>query len=298
MKYSRLVRPSLIALCCALVLVLGTLPTTRAQAAVQNPQSGSIGVEGTIPTAPPSKAPTITTPRNGQTFTGIPITVAGLCTSGLLIKIFANNIFVGSAQCINGSYSLQVDLFGGRNDLVARAFDALDQPSPDSNIVTVTFDDSQFNKGSNGSLLLLTSSYAKRGANPGDVLTWPVILSGGSGPYALSIDWGDGKPTDLKVVQLTGTIDLSHVYDSAGVYVITIRATDKNGLIAFLQVVGVANGAITSNALGKNNTPTTKIITKVLWLPAALIMLLLPAAFWLGRRYELASLRKHLQRHR
>jgi hypothetical protein len=297
MKYSRLFRLSLTALCCALVVALGVLPTTRAGAAVQNPQSGSIGVEGTIPTAPPSKAPTITTPRGGQTFTGIPITVAGLCTTGLLVKIFANNIFVGSAMCVNGSYSLQVDLFGGRNDLVARAFDALDQPSPDSNIVTITFDDSQFNQtGTN--TLLLTSNYAKRGANPGDVLTWPIILSGGAGPYALSIDWGDGKPSDLKSVLLSGTIDLSHVYDSAGVYTITVRATDKNGLIAFLQLVGVANGAITSNAPGKSNVPIAKTITKVLWLPAALIMLLLPASFWLGRRYELASLRKHLERRR
>lgn len=296
MKYSRLLRLSLIAFCAVLVVALGALPGTPVHA-VDNPKSGSIGVGGTIPSAPPSKAPTITTPRNGQSFTGIPITVAGLCTSGLLVKVFANNVFVGSAQCVDGSYSLQVDLFGGRNDLVARAFDALDQPSPDSNIVTVTFDDSQFNQtGTSG--LILTSSYAKRGANPGDVLTWPVILSGGTGPYALSIDWGDGKPTDLKVVQLTGTIDLSHVYDSAGVYTITVRASDKNGLIAFLQLVGVANGAITSNAPGKNNTPTTKTIVKVLWLPAALMMLLLPISFWLGRRYELASLRKHLQRHR
>lgn len=296
MKYSRSLRLSLVTLCCMMVVALGAFPSALVHA-VDNPQSGSIGVEGTIPTAPPSKAPTITTPRSGQSFTGIPITVAGLCTSGLLVKIFANNVFVGSAQCVDGSYSLQVDLFGGRNDLVARAFDALDQPSPDSNIVTVTFDESQFNQTGNN-LLLLTSNYAKRGANPGDILTWPVILSGGAGPYAISVDWGDSKPADLKSVQLPGTIDLSHIYDSAGVYSITVRATDKNGLIAFLQLVGVANGAVTSNAPGKNNTPTTKTVTKVLWLPAALVMALLPAAFWLGRRYELASLRKHLERRR
>jgi hypothetical protein len=215
----------------------------------------------------------------------------------LLVKVFSNNIFVGSAQCVTGSYSIQVDLFGGRNDIVARAFDALDQPSPDSNVVTVIFNDAQFNP-SGGALLFLTSNYARRGANPGDTLTWPVILSGGTGPYALSIDWGDGKPSDLKSIQLPGTIDLTHIYDSAGVYTITIRATDKNGLIAFLQVVGVANGATTSNAPSKTNAPTEKVHTKVLWLPAALTLILLPIAFWLGRKYELATLRKHLERHR
>jgi len=295
MKYSRLFRISLVVLCSALVLVMGLLPGTAR--AVDNPQSGSVGVEGTIPSAPPGMAPTISTPVNGQTFTNLPVTVAGLCTSGLLIKIFANNIFVGSTQCVNGSYSLQIDLFSGRNDIVARAFDALDQPSPDSNIVTVIFNDTQFNP-SGGALLLLTSNYAKRGANPGDTLTWPVILSGGTGPYAISVDWGDNKPQDLKSVQFPGTIDLAHIYDSAGVYTIIVRATDKNGLIAFLQLVAVANGAITSNAPGKTTPGCAVTLPKVLWLPAALTILLLPIAFWLGRRYELASLRKHLERAR
>jgi len=283
--------------CLAVVVGASAFGPGRAAAAVQNPQSGAVGVEGTIPSPPPSSAPTITTPTTGQTFTGIPVTVAGLCPKGLLVKVFANNIFVGSAECVNGSYSLQIDLFSGRNDLVARAFDSLDQASPDSNIVTVTFNDNQFNQ-SGGALLLLTSNYARRGANPGDVLTWPVILSGGTGPYALSVDWGDSKPSDLKSVQLPGTIDLSHIYDSAGVYTITVRATDKNGLIAFLQVVGVANGAITSSAPSKNGSTSPKTVTKILWLPAVLTILLLPAAFWLGRKYELTSLRRHLERQR
>src|SRR5262245_49990987 len=66
------------------------------------PGSGSSGLQGTVKTPPPQNAPTITTPTNGQSFSKMPITVAGLCTSGLLVKVFSNNVFVGSAECING----------------------------------------------------------------------------------------------------------------------------------------------------------------------------------------------------
>lgn len=264
-------------------------------ATVDNPQEGAIGVEGKIPSNPPTAAPTITTPRNGQVFTNIPITVNGLCTSDLLVKMFANNVFVGSVLCKNGSYSINIDLFSGQNDLVARMFDSQDQGGPDSNVVTVTFNDVQFNPFGT-SLLSLTSNYAARGANPGQRLAWPVILSGGTSPYAISVDWGDGTSPDLISSPFTGTIDLSHVYKSAGVYKVTVKATDKNGLSAFLQLVATANGAIVSNSPSDKNT-ITETIVKVLWWPVVICIPLIILSFWLGQRYELASLRKHLEQH-
>ncbi len=260
---------------------------------VENPQAGSVGIEGKIPSNPPTQAPTITTPSSGQSFTSTPVTVAGLCPKNLLIKVFANNVFVGSVQCATGSYTLQIDLFAGQNDLVARAYDAFDQAGPDSNIVKVTFHDTQFNPF-NASLLSLTSSYAQRGSNPGQLLTWPIILTGGTGPYAISVDWGDNKAPDLISRQFPGTIDLKHIYTSAGVYKVIIKATDKDGLTAYLQLVAIANGAITSNAPG-DAEQKQQVITRVLWLPAAASVILIFVAFWLGRRYELAALRKRLE---
>jgi len=54
---------------------------------------------------------------SGQSFTTLPITVSGLCPSGLLIKVFDNNIFAGSAECSSGSYELKIGLFDGTNSL-------------------------------------------------------------------------------------------------------------------------------------------------------------------------------------
>jgi hypothetical protein len=261
------------------------------------PKDGSAGLQGRVQTPAPTTAATIVTPSNGQSFSKMPITVNGLCTSGLLIKIFANNIFIGSAMCNNGSYTLQVDLFDGRNDLVARQFDALDQPGPDSNIVTVTYNNSAFDN-LNVPLLSLTSIYARKGANPGETLLWPIIIAGGTAPYAISVDWGDGKGQSLYSQAFAGTFNIDHIYENSGLYVVIVKATDKNGLTAFLQLVGQANGTASDQGQGSTNKsdgPSVVTIVKILWVPAALLIPLILLSFWLGRRYELLSLRRHLE---
>ena len=282
-------------LICGLALVSAG-PVKAAVPPPQNPQSGSVGLEGTISTAAPTRGATITTPGNGATFTSVPITVNGLCPKGLLVKLFANNIFVGSVPCDTGSYSLQVDLFSGQNDLIARVYDALDQAGPDSNTVTVRFNDAQFFEF--GTHVSLTSNYAKRGADPGQELDWPLILTGGTGPYAISVDWGDGSPTDLSTQTFAGIISIRHVYKSAGVYRVTVKATDSKGGEAFLQLVGVGNGKVTqgNTSTGTASLSITKVI--VLWWPAVAMLPLIFAAFWIGRRHELYTLRKQLEKTR
>lgn len=282
-----------------LVATIVAAAYTPAYAAIPppGPKDGSAGLQGRVQTPAPTTAPTIATPSNGQSFGKMPITVNGLCTSGLLIKVFTNNIFIGSAMCNNGSYTLQVDLFDGRNDLVARQFDALDQPGPDSNTVTVTYNNSAFDNLS-VPLLSLTSIYARKGANPGETLLWPITIAGGTAPYAISVDWGDGKGQSLYSQSFAGTFNIDHVYDNSGLYVVIVKATDKNGLTAFLQLVGQANGAASDKSgQGSTGGGGTKIITivKVLWVPAALLIPLILLSFWLGRRYELSALRKHLE---
>jgi len=286
--------------CLTSLLAGGLVVGFVAQAAAGTPAfppeqaSGSIGLQGEISTAPPSRGATIATPGNGAVFTAVPITVTGLCPTGLLVKVFANNVFVGSVYCTSGSYSIPVDLFSGQDVLVARVYDALDQAGPDSNAVTVTFNDAQFLQF--GTHVELTSIYAERGAAPDTELDWPITLSGGNGPYALSIDWGDGSPTTLLSQPNQGDITIQHVYKTAGIYKVIVKATDKNGGEAFLQLVAVATGATQSN--NKAGTGSTVVETKVLWWPAVAMVPLIFAAFWVGRRHELYTLRKQLEQTR
>ncbi len=290
MKWGRLSR-SLVSLGLLVGLAVGSFQT--AWAANPGPASGSIGLQGTISTAPPTRGATIVIPPNGATFTSLPITISGLCPSGLLVKIFANNIFVGSVVCSNGSYSVPIDLFSGRDDLIARVYDALDQAGPDSNTVTVTFNDAQFLQS--GSQLVLSSAYAERGAPPNSQLDWPIQISGGTGPYALSIDWGDGSASDLHSLTVAGPLTVSHIYKAAGIYKVIMKATDKNGNEAFLQVVGQATGAIQSNTQGGSGVI---IETTVIWWPMFVLLALIFVAFWVGRRYQLRAIREQLNKSR
>ncbi len=272
--------------CCAL-----TLGKTFAAS-----EQGSVGLTGTIPSDPPKVGATISVPSNGQSFSNLPVKVSGICPQGLLLKLFKNNIFAGSAQCTNGSFSIDIDLFTGQNELVARVYDDLDQAGPDSNIVMVNFNDPR-GVGA-GPRVSITSNFAKRGANPGSTLTWPIVISGGSGPYAISIDWGDGKPADLKSQTFPGGVELTHVYDSPGVYNIVIKVTDKDGVTAFLQLVGVANGPLSQTNTGAagTNGGATNTVVKVLWWPLIFLIPFIISTFWLGRRYQVKYIKSKIAR--
>ena len=280
----------------SLAILLALLAVAPVSAGPFPPQSGSgsIGIQGEISTAPPTRGATIAVPSNGAVFTSVPITVSGLCPTSLLVKIFSNNVFVGSVFCANGSYSVQVDLFSGQNQLVARVYDSLDQAGPDSNIVTVTFNDAQFAQF--GTHVELTSNFAERGAPPNQELDWPIIISGGNAPYAISVDWGDGSPTDLMSQAAPGEFTIKHTYKSSGIYKVIVKATDKNNGEAFLQLVAVATGSAQNNSKGSGGNSLIKI--EVLWWPALVMLPLIVAAFWVGRRHELYTLRKQLEKER
>lgn len=277
------------------LIFLGAVGRATALGSPDPQQSGTTGLQGRISSPPPTSAATISSPVSGRTYTQTPITITGLCQTGLLVKIFSNNVFIGSADCSAGSYSIQADLFSGQNDLVARVYDALDQEGPESNKVTVTFQDSQF--AAFGQRISLTSSIAKLGAPVGQMITWPIILSGGTGPYAISIDWGDGSAADLISQPFAGEVNITHVYKSAGIYRVVVKATDANGAAAFLQLVGVGVGPVTQSNTGsksKGNNTTTKIV--YVWWPILLMVPLLLAMFWVGRKYEVTAIHKELDR--
>lgn len=282
-----------------LLLSLGSVGQVHAQAVGSSDpeQSGTTGLQGTIPSPPPTTAATISTPVNGRTYTESPITINGLCTTGLLVKVFSNNIFVGSAECTSSSYELQVDLFSGDNEIVAVVYDALDQAGPESNRVRVNYQDATF--AAFGQRVSLSSNVAKLGADVGTKLTWPIILSGGTGPYAISVDWGDGSAPALQSQPFAGSFNITHVYKSAGVYRVVVKATDSTGAAAFLQLVGVGNGEVTQTSTGSATSDESgggSIQYIYVWWPILLMLPIVLAMFWVGKRYELVAIHRQIEK--
>jgi hypothetical protein len=266
--------------------------------AITNPQNGGIGLQGIISEPPPTRAVTITSPATGASFTSMPVTVVGWCPSNLLIRVFSNGIFTGSVMCINNSYSVKTDLFSGTNDLTAIDYDSLDQAGPVSNTVRVTFNDNTANANV-ANLVSLSSNYARRGADPDQTLTWPIIISGGIAPYALGVDWGDGSGSDLYTATVAGAFTVQHIYKQSGTYSVLIKAADSNGTTAYLQLVAVANGQVTEPTPTTSKTNTTisqNSITILSWTLAVIFLVMIILSFWLGGRSKISKIKKSLAR--
>lgn len=262
-----------------------------------DPKPGGFGIEATKSQPAPTQGATITTPGSGSSFATSPIAVSGICPEGLIVQLYNNNVMVGSTMCQNGSFNLQVSLFAGTNDLKAIVYDDLEQSGPESNVVSVQYTDTSFQAF--GELITLTTAYGRRSAPTGGQLDWPLQLSGGTGPYAFSIDWGDGSEAQLQSQSLAGLVNINHIYKKAGVYQVNVKVTDTNGVSAFLQIIAVASGqADLSSAQNLNKTGDAAPRVEVLWAPAAIALILLFPAYWLGRQSQLVSLRNKLEKER
>lgn len=273
-----------------IAVIFSLLVFNSLSSAVENPQNGGVGIEGKISSPPPKNAPTISSPRSGQSFTSLPITVTGICSGDVLIKLFKNNVFSGSAECKNNNFSITTDLFTGINELVVRGYDALDQASPDSNLVSLTYSDN--NAANFAARLALTTNYTRRGANPNELMTWPILISGGVGPYAISVDWGDGTSADIYSTQVPGEFTVKHTYQQSGVYRALVKATDKNGMVAYLQLTAVSNGEIKGSTVAGADSTAKNAKTIVLWQPVMIAIPLIITTFWIGKRYELLRIKK------
>jgi hypothetical protein len=253
------------------------------------PEAGSIGLTGTMPAAPPKVAATITKPVNGQHFSTTPITVSGSCPAATLVEIYKNDIFAGSTPCeSNSTYSIQIDLLFGQNNLKAKVYDVLNQAGPDSNTVTVFYDaafpvaaPSSFFDFS-GAQLILNTDAAFRGSFPNQALNIPITVIGGTAPFAINIQWGDGT-NDIVSRSDNNTFNVSHVYKKPGTYKIIIQGTDSKKLVAYLSVAAIINGTPNVLATTSNKPPLNKLF--ILW-PIIAVAAALVFSFWMGEQRE------------
>ncbi len=280
-------------LLCGLLLGGVSWQASAAPPAV-NPQSGSVGLTGTVKGSPPSQAAVILSPRNGQHTTTIPITVSGLCTSGTFVTLTKNEVFAGVTTCRDdGTFSLQIDLFDGTNRLIAKVSDALGQEGPDSAPVDVVYDaPSLTTPGSGvGRQLFLQTAASVVGVSPGISVSRSVTIVGGVGPYAVSWDWGDGQ-TSLVSQALEGPVTGRHTYERPGNYRVIVRVSDNGGNAAFLELVTIVNGPTddfgASNGQGKGALPGSVLTA----LPLLGLAALMVGVFWLGELRQTHKLRR------
>lgn len=322
-------------LLCVGVLLSGV---TRATFALTVTDSGSYSVTASYPGPPPASAATISSPTEGNRFTAVPITVNGSCPLNTYVTLLRNSFSSGVALCdATGQYSLKTDLFKGSNALQAQVYSQTDVPGPISSTVNVIYDPSVItgpsapqpaggstpvSNGPNatppsgstsGSApvmtdpLTLKTQFKYLAHTPGQSVIYQFAVEGGTSPYAVVVDWGDGTQKIVTVSE-SGAFSLSHSYERKGGYKgsyrITVTAADAAGNQTILQLMALVNDLPGSALNSTKPTPPTltsvdslaqriQSLLKYIW-PTFGFTVLMLASFWLGEMRELKLLRpKH-----
>jgi hypothetical protein len=294
-------------LCAGVFLVAATL----------NVSANDLLVSAKVAGPPVTSPAAITSPVNGTHFSSVPISVSGTCpANAAYIELFRNNVMSGTAICSSGNFQLSSDLFVGQNDLVAHVFNVTDDEGPVSSIVTVFYEPPAPPSGTGGSSsspsstpsssysvapLQLKTEFVYKGFYVGDPVVWPVEITGGTAPYAVNVNWGDGF-NDVISRGSAGSFNLTHIYQSSGnnknnSYTIKINAADNVDQKAYLQFFVIVNSKKNVSITGTSNDIFTKSPPSLgnknwLWIawPAYGLLVVMGISYLLGERAELAIL--------
>jgi len=287
----------------------------------------NIVVTAKVPAAPVTGPAVITNPSDGQRLSAIPVSISGTCPldgTGGYVKIYRNNIFSGVAMCDgSNNFSLFSDLFPGANTINAQIYNITDDAGPASTPITAYYNAAQppaVSPPAGGGtsapvakppVLTIFSDFKYIGYYVGQTTEWKLSIAGGTAPYAVNVNWGDGSNTVLSRKD-AGDFSVDHQYKSPGKqknhsYTIVISGSDAVGNQTSLQLFVIINnhnvGPVAASIAGATCSTSgisfgsitclvqTKNLLKFLW-PAYGVVLLMTISYVLGEREELIVLAK------
>src|SRR3989338_4294790 len=159
------------------------------------------------------------------------VSVSGVVPKDTIVEIYNNELLAGAAGCRSEGYSLKITPQYGNNLVVAKVVDNLGQYGPDSKTASVVY----LPKSKLEPQFLLSGASKYFGLQVNQKHELLIKIIGGQAPYAISVDWGDNKETDLSVHRTSGKVKLSHRYDTTGCYNIIVQGEDNKGGKAYFR---------------------------------------------------------------
>ncbi len=212
---------------------------------VSKASAESYDVTATIHFPAPTNQAVINNVINGTKVNNATLLVSGTCEAlapNGTVSIWRNGIAIGSAPC-DGTFSITVSLLEGANTLIARSASVSGLYGPDSAPVTVilelpkplptpiststptptpanpgTVNEVSQNFGA-ASNLTATPAQAFSTLDTSELITLIVKVVGGSTPYTIYINWGDGSE-ETRTVDQPGSYQFSHKYAKDGAYTV------------------------------------------------------------------------------
>jgi hypothetical protein len=280
-----------------------------------NAHADDIIVNAVVKDKPITQPPVIDPTIAGKTYNAVPLDVSGTCpTNAAYVEIFRNGLMTGIAICQNGVFDPAVDLFVGKNILTAEAFNLTDDQGPASSPVIVYYDPPTPQPSlqipgtatPKNNPLLLKTAFVYKGYYTNQEVVWPLEISGGSSPYALSVDWGDGQTSIISRAQ-PGQFNITHSYKhssptSSHDYTVKVQASDSAGNYTYLQFFLIVNthnlvGVFGTTNIYSKGPPSLGGLHQWVWAvwPLYLALVLMAISYKLGERQEFLVLRKRHQ---
>lgn len=216
----------------------------------------TLDVSAVVPQEPPPFAPSITYPANGSRLTPGTINVSGDCplaNPAIIIAIYEGTNIVGSTTCnnANGKFSVPVTFSYGTHTIYAQVVTFTGQLGLASGQVTFTrYFTVASNIGSDpksiessklklANPLILINGQGVIPFGPNMDAVWRGTISGGTLPYKVQIDWGDGKKSAYTIYDQSQQA-FGHGYENPGYYTVIITVTDSAGNTSTLRVVAAS----------------------------------------------------------
>ena len=226
----------------------------------QATKAADIQVTAKVPAPLPTGPAVITTPLDQSETSEAVVQVEGTCSPNTAyVVIDRDSVMAGNAPCIGGRFTLQVTLLPGKNTLVAHSFSSTDDEGPVSSPVTVFFIKTPSlpellqpplterllpspiptspNTTGEAFYMTLASRYVIR--TVGDTWAWDITVHGGTAPFVVTIEWGDGTTSTYKL-GISNTLTITHSYHQEGTYTPIAQARDANKRTTNLQFFAIA----------------------------------------------------------
>ncbi len=271
----------------AVVLVLAGMVMVAATLAQRAAADSLFGIYATVPGPVPATGAAINAPDTNSTITSGDTLVDGSCpiiSPQVTVVLLVDNTAAGSAICDNNNdFALPVNLAPGAHTLVAQSYTITLGQGPDSQPVNITAQSTKFVPvQTNAPVLSASVPFSVLGADRTAV--WDGTISGGTAPYHVLIDWGDGNRSTY-MVTTADSLHYTHHYHDIVSRNARIAVQDDTGGSVQQQYATVAYTALgslgqTANQSGSNgvNRPmvaglyglflTVLSISCIIWLEA------------------------------
>lgn len=260
----------------------------------------------------PGSAAQITSPANGFNVNNPLIEVTGTCpviNPAILVQVNNNGQIAGTTNCdLLGTFRLNITLNNGDNILVPKVLTITNDYGLDGSAVTIKYiapttvvpTAPQAGTSASSTTEVVATTRSQGSApyliakepfiiySPSKEFSWTIDIAGGTNPYTITIDWGDGK-IETFTKKEAGKLTISHKFSKAKTYSVSVAITDVYGIktIQSFAAITLISQKQESVMGAINNTGKINYMFNGKNLYAIYIFLvLLVMSFWYGARIE------------